>query len=66
MPGPLLGIPIWLWALGGTAVVLDQAGDAAEQVGDAAEKSTNLTKWVVVGGALYVSYQALKSSGAIK
>jgi hypothetical protein len=65
-----LGVPLWAWitggALVGTGVVVDQAGDAAEQVGGAAEKGAHLAKWAVAGGALYVSYRALKSSGALK
>lgn len=68
-----LGVPLWIWATGAfvaaggtTAVVIDQAGDAAEQTGDAAARSANLVKWAVVGGALYVSYRAMKSAGAIK
>jgi len=70
---PILGIPLWVWITGGAvavgttgAIVADQTGDAAEQMGDAAAKSAELAKWVVVGGALYVAYRAAKTSGAIK
>ena len=74
MPLPaLLGIPAWAWLTGGGlgalglgAVVIDQAGDAAEQIGEATEKATGLSKVLLAGGALYVSYAALKSSGVIK
>lgn len=45
---------------------LDEAGQAAEAAGEAAEKSTDLAKWLVLGGGLYVSYRAMKSAGVIK
>lgn len=61
---PLLGIPLWAWLTGGavvgTAVVIDQAGDTAQQMGDAAEKSTDLVKWAAIGGAIFVAYKVLK------
>lgn len=41
-------------------------GWAAKETGEAATASTKLVKWGVVAGGLYVSYQALKSSGALK
>lgn len=37
--------------------------DAVDSVGDAAEKSTSLARWVVIGGGLYVGlkvFQAVK------
>lgn len=77
MPGPLLGIPLWAWLTGagvaGAAVVADQAGDAMDSAADMADASAKplehvatITKWAVVAGGLYVSYRALKSTGALK
>ena len=34
--------------------------------GEAAEKTTNLTKWAVLGGSMFVAYKVSKSSGWIK
>lgn len=42
------------------------AGWASGRAGEALDSATRLTRWGVVGGGLYVSYQALKSAGAIK
>lgn len=42
------------------------AGWAANEAGDAAESGAKLAKWVTVAGGLYVSYRALKASGALK
>jgi hypothetical protein len=67
---PFLGIPLWVWITGGTiaggAVLADQTGDAAEQIGDATEKATGLAQWVVAGMALYLAYSAAKSAGVFK
>lgn len=49
-------------ALAGVAGV----GWAAKQTGDAAGQLTQLTKWGVVAGGLYVSYRAAKSGGLLK
>ena len=54
-------VPPLVW-IGGIAVV----GWTAKQFGDAFEDSSKLVKWATIGGAVYVSYQALKSAGAIK
>lgn len=51
---------------GGAALVVDEAGQAIEATGDAAEKSTKLVKYAVIGGGLYVAYKVAKSSGALK
>lgn len=48
--------------IGGIAV----AGWAFDKFGDAAEGSAKLTKWATIGGGVYVSFQALKATGAIK
>ena len=70
MPAFLLAIPAWAWLTGaatiGGAVIIDQTGDTAEQMGDAAEKSAGLAKWFVIGGIAYASYRVAKSTGAIK
>lgn len=49
------------------------AGSAAKKVGQAADDSdeaignaATLAKWATIGGGLYVSYQALKATGALK
>ncbi len=60
MPIPLLGwIAIGLVG-GGTVAV------AANETGEAADSLTDLTKWAVVAGGLYVSYRALQSGGVLK
>ena len=60
-------MPIPLIAYGVLAVVgVAGAGWAARETGDALDSATKLTKWVVVGGALYVSYRALQAGGALK
>lgn len=41
-------------------------GWAARQIADPLEETTDLAKWIAIGGAVYVSYRALKSAGAIK
>lgn len=33
---------------------------------DAAESGAKLAKWATIGGGLYVSYAALKSTGVLK
>ncbi|MEJ5217105.1 hypothetical protein WG622_02540 [Cognatishimia sp. D5M38] len=59
MPAPL----IW----GGLFVAgLYGFGWAAKETGEAAESMSRLTKYGIVAGGLYVSYRALKSSGALK
>lgn len=58
-------LPLIVW--GGVVVGgLWVAGKAADDIGDAAEKSADLAKWATIGGAVYVSYRALKAYGAIK
>jgi hypothetical protein len=49
-------------ALGG----LYLGGKALNEVGEAADKTARLAKWSTAGGALYVSYLALKSGGVLK
>ncbi|PIE10505.1 MAG: hypothetical protein CSA72_08340 [Rhodobacterales bacterium] len=58
-------VPIIAWGVLGVAG-LAGAGWAARETGEALDSATRLARWVVVGGALYVSYEALKSSGALK
>ncbi|MCG7622733.1 hypothetical protein [Epibacterium sp. Ofav1-8] len=41
-------------------------GKAISDAGQAAESATKLAKWSVAGGALYVSYRALKAGGVLK
>lgn len=38
---------------------------AAREAGDAADSATRLVQWGTVAGGLYVSYRALKASGAV-
>jgi hypothetical protein len=58
-------IPLIVW--GGLAVVgIGATAVAANEVGEASERAGNLVKWATVGGALYVSYRAMKSAGVIK
>ena len=33
---------------------------------EAAEKTTDLAKWVILGGSIFVAYKISKSSGLIK
>lgn len=69
MPGPLiLGVPLWAWLTGGAVVgagvgakvIIDETGETAEQMGDAAEpvaEAVNATtRLVAVSGALLGSY----------
>lgn len=59
MPAPI----IW----GGLAVAGALGfGWAAKETGEAFESATKLTKFGIVAGGLYVSYRALKTSGALK
>lgn len=58
-------IPLIAWA--GVAIAgLYVAGDAAKKAGEAAEGASSLAKWATIGGGLYVSYAALRASGALK
>jgi|GEM_PF-2574294 len=41
-------------------------GRAINEAGDAAESTAKLAKWATAGGALYVSYQAMRSAGVLK
>lgn len=41
-------------------------GWAAQETGEAAGELNQLGKTLIVAGGLYVSYRALKSSGALK
>lgn len=60
-------MPLPLIAWGGLAVAgLYGAGWAARETGEAMDSTARALKWATVAGGLYVSYQALKSSGAIK
>lgn len=60
-------MPIPFIAYGVLAVAgIYGAGWAMKETGEAMDSATKLTKWGVVAGGLYVSYQALKSAGAIK
>jgi hypothetical protein len=43
-----------------------EVGDAAEDMGEAAQKSTNLAKYVAISGGLFLAYKGLKSGGVIK
>ena len=49
-------------ALGG----LYLGGKAIQDAGEAADKTAKLVKWSTAGGALYVSYRALKAGGVLK
>jgi len=66
----LAAIPLWAWltggALVGTAVVTNQATDLVDETGQAIEAGTDLTKWLVVAGGLYVSFRVAKTAGLIK
>ena len=60
MPVPLIA---WgVLAVGGALGV----GWASKETGEALDSATQLTKWGVVAGGLYVSYKALQTAGAIK
>ena len=49
-------------ALGG----LFLGGKALQDAGQAAESTAKLAKWATAGGALYVSFRALKAGGVLK
>jgi len=49
-------------ALGG----LYLGGRTLHEAGEAADSGARLVKWSTAGGALYVSYLALKSGGVLK
>lgn len=59
MWGPL--IRGGLWIAGGLTAgkVIDEAGDTVEQAGEAADRSTQLVKWVVIGGCAYMAFKAV-------
>lgn len=57
-----MGLPLIALAVAGVYGV----GWAMKETGDTADSLTQLTKWGIVGGGLFVSYKALKSSGALK
>lgn len=40
--------------------------EALNEAGEAAGQGAKLAKWAAIGGGLYVSYAALKSSGVLK
>lgn len=61
--GALLRGALWVGGILAGASALNATGDVIEETGEAAEKSANLVKWVVIGGVLY--YGA-KQVGAIK
>lgn len=42
------------------------AGWAAKQGTDAIDAGARLAKWSAIGGGVYISYRALKASGALK
>lgn len=51
---------------GGMAIAgLAATAYAAREAGEAADSATRLVQWATVAGGLYVSYRALKASGAI-
>lgn len=57
-------VPAIVWAgvaLGGVLAT----SRLAREAGDMADSATTLTKWVVAGGTLYVSYRALKAGGVL-
>lgn len=57
--------PVLVW--GGVAIAGAAAGGFLfNEAGDAADSATRLVKWGTVAGGLYVSYRALKASGALK
>ncbi|WP_321363540.1 hypothetical protein [uncultured Celeribacter sp.] len=41
-------------------------GWAAKEGGEAMDSTAKALKWATVAGGVYISYQALKSAGAIK
>lgn len=58
-------VPLIAWGVLGVAAFAG-VGWASKETGEALDSATRLTKWGVVAGGLYVSYRALKTSGAIK
>ena len=56
------------WIIRGGIVIggLFVGGKAAEQVGDAADGTAELVKWGTAAAVVYVSFKALKASGALK
>lgn len=60
MWGPIIRGALWIAGGLTASKVIDEAGDTAEQAGEAAERSTNLVKWVVIGGSAYMAYRTLK------
>ena len=68
---PLLAaIPLWAWLTGGAivgaAVVANETTDLVDETGQAIEAGTDLTKWLIVAGGLYVSFRVAKTAGLIK
>ncbi|MGH1445577.1 MAG: hypothetical protein ACRBBO_05985 [Cognatishimia sp.] len=58
-------MPLIAWGVLAVAGVYG-AGWAAKETGEAVESTTQLTKWGIVAGGLYVGYRVAKSSGALK
>lgn len=58
-------MPLVIWGVVAVAGVFG-LGYAADKTGAAAEASTNLVKWGVVAGGLYIAYRVAKTGGAIK
>lgn len=59
MVAPIIWGGLALAGIAGTGWALSEAGDAAES-------GAKLARWVAVGGGVYVSYRALKATGALK
>lgn len=59
-------MPVVAWWIGAGIVGLFGVGYAADKSGEAMDSATRLTRWLVIGGVVYVSYEAAKSAGAIK
>lgn len=57
-----MGLPLVALAVAGVWGV----GWAMKETGETLDSASKLTKWGIVAGGLYVSYTALKSTGAIK
>lgn len=51
---------------GAVIVGLAATGYTAKSLADLFKEANGLTKTVVVGGVVYVSYRALKANGALK
>ncbi|HEV8035818.1 hypothetical protein [Yoonia sp.] len=59
MPAPI----IW----GGLALAgIYGLGWAAKETGEAADSLSNLSRYAIVAGGLYVSYRALQAGGVVK